>query len=521
MQHILFVSAEPPVDPLPTIDSHYAWVPVHGPLSFARLSEIWHDTSPLAVYTWGPTSPQWAALSVTYEVRKRWVHLGTGPLPKSLDVTATVFTSVLDTDRDLRDHQPLMSVITTTFRSGEKILRPFRSLQNQSFTNWEWIVWDDSPVGDDATYTRLLELQRQDLRIQVYRAPRPSGIIGQMKRRAAGLARGEYIVEVDHDDDLHPDLLRWIADAGKTHPDAGFFYTDCCELTEDTYESVSYGDHFGLGYSGHYRVWSPLHDRFVIAAAPSPPNPRTITHIVSVPNHVRAWRTSFYDRVGKHNPFLAVGDDYELLVRCYLQDKNYGAAWCHIRACGYYQYRNRDGNFTFIRNSLIQHIVAHTRHFYKSQLPAPHPTSGHEPIWRDIRPMDPANRVAAEQQRSGSAASDCAVTDGSRVRDSTDPEPRTHVEYDPHPRPQTVVLLSAADLPAAAAAHPETRLVVMDSLTDAQQADLRGQPAVRDRLLWWSLSSTDPADRLRFARKILHWTPDFVVWGPTLTVSEM
>ena len=495
MQHVLFVSATPQPGPLPTIDKHYTWVPVHGPLSFARLSEIWHDKSPLAVYTWGPPSPQWAALSVTYEVRKRWVHLGDSPAPPPhVDVTSTVFVSALDTARDLRNHQPLMSIITTTFRSGDKILRPFRSLQNQSFTNWEWIVWDDSPADDDTTYKRLLELQRQDLRIHVFRAPRPSGIIGQMKRRAAGLARGEYIVEVDHDDDLHPDLLRWIADAGKAHPDAGFFYTDCCELTEDTYESVSYGDHFGLGYSGHYRVWSPLHDRFVIAAAPSPPNPLTLTHIVSVPNHVRAWRTSFYDRVGKHNPFLAVGDDYELLVRCYLQDKNYGAAWCHIRACGYYQYRNRDGNFTFIRNSLIQHNVAQTRHFYKSQLPVPHPTSGHEPIWRDPRPVDP--------------------------------EPRNHAEYDPHPRPQTVVLLSAADIAAAAAAHPDARLVVMDNLTEAQQADLRAQPAIRGRLLWWPLSSTDPADRIRYARKLLHWTPEFVDDAlrhppPTLTVSEL
>jgi hypothetical protein len=261
---------------------------------------------------------------------------------------------------------------------------------------------------------------------------------------------------------------------------------------------VSYGDWFGLGYCGHYRVWSPLHNRFVIAAAAPPPNPLTITHIVSVPNHVRAWRTSFYDAVGKHNPALSVGDDYELLVRCFLHANNHGASWCHIRACGYYQYRNRDGNFTFIRNSLIQHIVANVRQFYGPRLPPKAPGSGDRPIW---------------QQRSG------------------DEYVSVHAVYDPEEQyDQTVVILSAADIQAAAAAHPTARLVVMDTVTD-DIAD-----TIKPRLIWWELSSTDPEDRLCFARKFLTWTPEakdcrqtvglsarLIVWGaaPQLTVTEL
>ena len=43
------------------------------------------------------------------------------------------------------------------------------SIFNQTHQNWEWIIWDDSK--DEKTYHELLELQKKDIRIQVYRAP--------------------------------------------------------------------------------------------------------------------------------------------------------------------------------------------------------------------------------------------------------------------------------------------------------------------------------------------------------------
>jgi hypothetical protein len=217
-----------------------------------------------------------------------------------------------------------------------------------------------------------------------------------MKRRAAGLATGDFIVEVDHDDDLHPDLFQWIVDAAAAHPAAQFFYTDCAELHaaregggaapevhETTYAPVSYGDFFGFGFAMHENVWSDLHGQFVTATVTPRPNPTTLRHLVGLPNHVRVWRTPFYDAIGKHNPALTVADDYDLLLRTWFS----GAIWCHIRACGYYQYRNADGNFTAIRNGLIQHNVAEIRArapLATAALPSVVPRSG--PIWADGSP---------------------------------------------------------------------------------------------------------------------------------------
>jgi glycosyltransferase involved in cell wall biosynthesis len=465
-QTVLFVSATPPPT-YPTIDKHYKWIPVHGPepLTFTRLSTIWHDHNPLAVFSWtGDKVNPWdlSALRMTYQVRRRWVHLS-DDLPTEVNVPPTVFGAALG--RPLDAKYPLVSVISTTFKSGNKILRPFRSLQTQGYTNWEWILWDDSPADDHATYAKLLELQRTDLRIQVYRAPRPSTVIGCMKRRAAGLAQGEYLVELDHDDDLHSDLFQWIVDAGKRFPDAGFFYTDCAEMTEETYEPAGYGDFFAFGYSGHYNTWSDLHGQYVQAAYAPPPNPKTLSHIVGVPNHVRVWRRSYYDSIGKHNPDLSVADDYDLLLRTW----TYKGKWCHIRACGYYQYRNRDGNFTFIRNSLIQHNVAHIYRHYADQLPAPRSTDGSRPGW---------------------------ATDDHDY-------PAAHYEFDPAPYERAILLVDPTDATSITEALKiADRVIVMGTLPAGLSVE------AKKRTDWWALTRDHTtADSVRFARKFIHRGP--------------
>ena len=50
-------------------------------------------------------------------------------------------------------------------------------------------------------------------------------------------------------------------------------------------------------------------------------NAKTIRHIVSAPNHLRAWRKSFYESIGGHNPELHVADDYEIMVRTFLKTR--------------------------------------------------------------------------------------------------------------------------------------------------------------------------------------------------------
>lgn len=250
---------------------------------------------------------------------------------------------------------PLVSVFTTTFDSGDKILRPLRSLQAQTYSNWEWVIWDDSK--DQITYQRLLAMAEQDLRIKVFKAPQHSGFIGHVKRLAASTCTGQWLVEVDHDDELEPRLLQWIVGAGQSAENPDFVYCDTCEIYEDSLQSHCYGDESAFGFAGNMWTYAArpggTSEWYIQYLCPEV-NPKTLSHIVGVPNHVRAWRRDFYHAIGGHNELLAVADDYDLILRSFLHGK-----WCYLPVLGYWQYRNAGGNnFTFKRNALIQHAVA-------------------------------------------------------------------------------------------------------------------------------------------------------------------
>jgi len=459
MQTILFISNTKP-EKYPSIDKHYEWFGIHKNISFEEFSEIYHNKKPYAIYTYGNMNI-WNYLSSIFEVRKKWIHLNI--VPNNLDIIPCVFSGIIEHQFD--SHHPLLSVITTTYNSKEKIQRPWKTLRNQTYTNWEWVVWDDSE--DNKTYENLLEMQKKDLRMRVYKAPKHSGIIGEMKRLASGVAYGSFIIELDHDDEIHPELFKWIVDASKEHQEANFFYCDSAQLYEKPLNSTnkllkthSYGDFFGYGYAGHSNIWSEMHNQWIVSTICAPPNAITLRHLIGMPNHIRVWKTELYDKIGKHNPRLSVSDDYELLVKSYIHGK-----WCHIRECGYYQYRNHDGNFTFIRNSLIQHNVKHIYNHYKSLLPKPNEHFKIEPVWK----FD--NNIY----------------------------PTTHLTYDPKPYDYSIILIDPIieKLQTIFTINKSIHVYIIGKLPNNILKEWN------TKITWWDLGSNDTNDKLRYAKKLL------------------
>ena len=54
-----------------------------------------------------------------------------------------------------------------------------------------------------------------------------------------GIAKGDYIVLVDHDDLIHPDALYWIAKCISENPEANLIYTDEDKVCEETGTFIS------------------------------------------------------------------------------------------------------------------------------------------------------------------------------------------------------------------------------------------------------------------------------------------
>ena len=370
----LFLHSKNRKDEVPLLPEYYEWK-VFDEYTFPTrdfennlkiFSKLYRKFKPQAFYTYKDNVEVFSELlSPFFECRKRWLHIDNfANFSVNTNVAPNIFGCLGFDGHMYSKNNPLFSVITTTFHSREKLQRPLRSLRAQTYKNWEWIVVDDSTKDDhEFTYAQIQNLADDDFRIRPFKAPHHSGYIGEMKRMASSFARGEWIVELDHDDDVDPRLLESIVQAIKTYPKADFVYCDTDEVFEDTGESRTYGDFYAFGFGANQRYYR--NGKWQIQCLTQGMNPRTVRHIIGVPNHVRVWRTSFYDAIGKHNPYLSVADDYELLLRTFLKARDR----VRIAKPYYIQYVNADGNnFTKIRNALIQHNSAHVFDRYSESL---------------------------------------------------------------------------------------------------------------------------------------------------------
>lgn len=303
------------------------------------------EYNPNVFVTFGDWTKYKFLAAAPYEVRRRWINLPENANNKDIGIAVYYcYVNLLYKKSEI----PLVSVFTPTFKPKEKIFRPLQSLLDQTYNNWEWIIVDDS--GDNETWGQLVGLSKMDYRIKPFLSSSRSGVIGELKKRACSLCNGDFLVELDHDDELTNQCLEWIVDAFIKNKDVGMVYTDDSEVFEDSGESFRYGDGWGFGY-GSYRE-EVYKGKIYSVTNGIPINDQTIRHIIGVPNHVRAWRKTTYNEIGGHNPTLHVGDDYDLIIRTFLRSK-----LLRIPKFGYIQYRNRNGNTTFSRNAEIQRIV--------------------------------------------------------------------------------------------------------------------------------------------------------------------
>lgn len=254
----------------------------------------------------------------------------------------------------------MISIITPTYNTPESVLaRTWASLKAQTFTDWEWVIWDDSK--NDSVWRQVYGFCADErYRVKLHKSHVHSGSIGAVKRKGFMVAEGDILVELDHDDELTPDALEVIAHTFETNPDAGFVYSDWCEILPNG-ESGKYPNGWAFGYGSEY--WSNEYGVWVMSSPPL--NPTTLRHIVSAPNHVRCWRADIYHRLGGHNVTLPIADDYELFVRTYLETK-----CVHIPKL---LYKQHIGNHTAqrVKNNLIQTLVGEIAEKYDLLLP-PH-----------------------------------------------------------------------------------------------------------------------------------------------------
>jgi O-antigen biosynthesis protein len=272
---------------------------------------------PSVIITVGHRSSYSHMVKTPAEIQRKWLHYDALPDLSELGKTAydTYVANLFDGDH--AGGNPLVTVFTAAYRTGEIIRRPLASLKEQTYANWEWVIVDDSD-DDGKTFRALTAIAEQDHRIKVFKPWKHSGTIGEVKNWACSLAGGDILLELDHDDVLTDYALDCVVKGFGQYLEAGFLYTDCAEVYPDG-TSLSYRNGWAFGYGSYTDV--EYRGRRYKSGSPGNINSKTIRHITSMPNHIRAWRKSFYLSIGGHNKDLHVADDYEIMIRTFLKTR--------------------------------------------------------------------------------------------------------------------------------------------------------------------------------------------------------
>lgn len=114
----------------------------------------------------------------------------------------------------------LVSIITPTFNSSAFIKDTIKSIQAQTYQNWELLITDD--CSNDSTVDIIREYMKSDDRIKLFRLERNSGG-GVSRNNSIEKSRGRYIAFCDSDDRWTPDKLETQVEFMKSN-DIAFSY---------------------------------------------------------------------------------------------------------------------------------------------------------------------------------------------------------------------------------------------------------------------------------------------------------
>ena len=245
-----------------------------------------------------------------------------------------------------------ISVFTPT-HDARWLRDAYCSLLQQTYSDWEWVLSPNHGAEIPADIAGHPQ-------VRIAPAPFRSENVGRHKLWCCQQARGEILVELDHDDVLAPNALRTIHGAAKScrQPGHFFFHSDCYHFREAGDPSTDMQIYPPeLGWEQYLSVdqQTPINSSF-------PDTARSLCEIWSAPNHVRAWARDTYWQAGGHSD-MAVVDDHDLVCRTYLTG-------CEFLRCQrpLYGYRLHARQTYLLRNQDVQTTTVQIRRRYLESL---------------------------------------------------------------------------------------------------------------------------------------------------------
>jgi glycosyltransferase involved in cell wall biosynthesis len=175
-------------------------------------------------------------------------------------MTSTETTSTTREAGRARSTTPVISILTPVYDPPVAALRSaVESVRSQDFDDWQLVLVDDCSPSPGVS-AALRELAASDPRIVVHRRAENGGIVAA-SNDALGLATGEFVALLDHDDMLAKGALTALAEALADEPEVDYLYTDEDKVSDegDFYDAFVKPDWsperlLGQMYTGHLSV---------------------------------------------------------------------------------------------------------------------------------------------------------------------------------------------------------------------------------------------------------------------------
>ena len=183
--------------------------------------------------------------------------------------------------------RPTVSIVMPVYESEPWFLiEAIESVREQVYENWELCIADDASPSPAVQQTLARYLG--DPRIRMVRRESNGGIAAA-SQSAVGLATGELIGLLDHDDVLAPTALYHMVRHFAAHPDEGIVYSDEDKL-----------DGHGRRIDPHFKPeWSP-----------------ELLESCNYMCHLTVMRRALLDEVGGFREGFDGSQDYDLFLRC-------------------------------------------------------------------------------------------------------------------------------------------------------------------------------------------------------------
>lgn len=185
------------------------------------------------------------------------------------------------------EYQPKISVVVPVYNVESRMLEEcIRSVQNQSYTNWELCLADDASTWPQVA--ECLKKYENHPKIKIVYRPE-NGHISRCTNSAIELATGEFVAFMDCDDVMAPNALYEVAVQLNKDPGLDFIYSDEDKIREDGKRR----------HQPHFKPdWSP--DTFLS---------------LMYTCHLGVYRKSIGDRIGWLRTGYEGAQDYDFTLR--------------------------------------------------------------------------------------------------------------------------------------------------------------------------------------------------------------